>query len=501
MATAMARAMAKMSRAINGHLRMIFRHPRVLHKLSDIIIVVSLITASPMLWAGEWRFTPRVTKQETFSDNINQASSSAAHSDYVTQVTPGIGITGTGAKLSMNFDYAVDLLHYLHGTSSNSIDHRLQTSANAELLDEFLFLDLNASAGQQNTSSTGTLATDNLTVSSNTSNFLTYDISPFLRHRLGKYADSEIRYRRQQANNGGGFDTEVNTMSLNLSSGRFFSSLPWTVSATESKNSNSDNTSSTFRNVDTSVRYNFSRRYGVRLNVGYEDNDISSTRGSTRGLTWGLTGTWTPTPRTNFEAGYESRFFGNNFNILATHRMRRSIFNLSYSVDATTSANQQLESTLFPLVDAFGEPIVNPGVNDPNIPINRVSIGSDVIITTRLDAGLNMRGRRSNYGISIFNEERDFESGAGSEQVYGMRASASRTLSRRNSANIGFNWQINQQASNVEDTQWDINLGYTHTFSQEISTSMNYRHSENSSTGPGSGFKENRISANLNWLF
>jgi len=451
--------------------------------------------------AGNWRFTPRITKQETLSDNINQASSNAAKSDYVTQISPGIGITGTGSKLTVNFDYEADLLHYLHGTSANTIDHRLQTSANAELLDKFLFLDINATAGQQNTSSTGTLATDNLTVSSNTSNFLNYDISPYLNHHLGGFADIETRYRRQQANNSGSINTEINTLSLDVSSGRRFNNLPWTINARVSRNSNTDNSSSTFRNLDTSVRYNFTRRYGVRLNLGYEDNKIRSTRGDTKGLTWALTGLWTPSPRTDFEAGYQRKFFGNNINIKVNHSMRRSVINLSYSVDATTTANQQLDSTLFPLNDAFGNPIVNPGVNDPSIATNRATLGSDVIVTKRLDAGLTMRGRRSNYAFNLFDERRNFESGAAGEKVFGFNATASRNLSRQSTANIGFNWQRNDQASNVQDTQWSVSAGFSHTFFKGFTSNMNYRRSQASSTGPGNKFQENRISANLSWLF
>jgi len=465
--------------------------------------------------AGEWRFTPRVSATETWSDNIELEREGEERHDFVTQVSTGASVTGTGRRLQLNFDYQTTYLKSARGIDESRLDHRLQSGGNAELYEDRLFLDFSATVSQQNQDNRGRLSTDTVTANQNRQDVITVQASPYWRQRLGRVADATLRFRRSMVINSGGSnvtgagatgvggtDTDVDEISLSIASGPAFPRLPWTLSARLSREDNDTGTTNTFRSVDASARYQFSRRYGVRASAGFQDDQVQTADADDQsGPTLALTGIWTPTERTSVEAGIRRQAFGSSFLLDASHRMRKAVLTLGFSEDRTTSAQRQLARQLFPLTDAFGNPIPNPGLQQVGVPTDNPRISDETIITRRFDAGLSLRGRRTTGQISGFHEERSFEVSGDDETVLGLRASASRSLSPRSSASVGGSWQVSEFGDGREDTLYSVDVTYSRTLSPDLSANVSYRLQENDSSTPASSYTENRVTATVTMLF
>jgi uncharacterized protein (PEP-CTERM system associated) len=346
-------------------------------------------------------------------------------------------------------------------------------------------------------------------VNSNRSSFFTYGASPYYRKRFGPYADAEFRLRMDQVNNESGEDSTLRALSARINSGSKFAVLPWTFSASDQRSEPDIGDASTFRRVDLSVRRNFTRRYGLRLSVGYEDNDVGSQPAfcndvSGSGVTWRVTGIWTPSERTNFELGYGRRVFGDTVSFAATHRMRRAVFTASYSEEVTTGNINLSRAQLFPVEDAFGNPIVNPGASaDRTLPLDRLDPGNDIVIQRRFNLVLALQGRRTSGSIAVYHDRREGQSGQGDEQVIGFRASATQRLSSATSASVGTEWQLSDAgaAAGADDDQTiSLDLRLSHTFASDLSGSLGYSHYRDSSDSQG-GFTENRVTASVRMLF
>lgn len=457
--------------------------------------------------AADWRFTPRVTVTETWSDNIELESEGEERHDFVTQVSTGAGITGSGRRLQLNFDYQTTYLKSARGIDESRLDHRLQTDSNAELYVDRLFLDFSATVSQQNLDNRGRLSTDTVSVNENRRNVFTVQASPYWRQRLGRYADAVLRFRRSMVANSGsgggtGTDTDIDALSLSIASGPAFPRLPWTLSARLSREDNDTGTTNTFRSVDASARYQFSRRYGLRVSAGFQDDQVQTADADDQsGPTLALTGIWTPTERTSVEAGIRQQAFGSSFLLDASHRMRKAVITLGFSEDRTTSAQRQLARQLFPLTDAFGNPIPNPGLQPVGVPTDDPRVSDETIITQRFDAGLSLRGRRTTGQLSAFHEERSFEVSGDDETVLGLRASASRSLSPRSSASVSGSWQVSEFGDGREDTLYSVDVTYSRTLSQDLSANVSYRLQENDSSTRASSYTENRVTATVTMLF
>lgn len=464
------------------------------------LLALSLIAADAL--GAQWRLRPRITVSETWSDNINLSDANPEH-EFITDVTPGIGLTGRGARLSLDFDYQASLIHYARDTDDTRIDHRLQLVGNTELVDQRLFLDFETTVGQRNLSAGGILASDTLTVSDNTRDFFTYSVSPYVVHHFGNYADGLARYRNARVVNERSTNSNIDEFTTQLTSGRRFSTLPWTLSASSIKQSNSSGSTNKFRSVNGSVSRAFDRRYTLRVNLGYEDDDDSdvSTFRDTSGITWRVTGIWTPNQRTLVELGYGGRYFGSFPTVFVRHQRRRAIFTARYNETATTTALQQLETRLIPLEDVFGVPIVDPGLQDIFLAVNVPTVTDQTLISKRFDTDVTVRGRRTTGSLGAFHFRRDFQVTGGEERVYGVNGGLSRQLSRGLTGRFSADWQDTELVDSTKEQRWSVRLSLSKQIFRDLSGRVTYRHIENDSDTPGGDYSENRVSASLTMLF
>lgn len=453
------------------------------------------------VYAGKWTITPRVSTTETYSDNINLAPAGAKQGDFVTDLSAGLSAHGEGRRLKLDFDYNLQGLKYARGTSASTINQQLQAIGNAELYRQVFFVDFNATARQENASDSGPLANSNISVTNNRTNVLTYSLSPFVRHHFGAYADAVVRTTFDKVkNSGSSTGSFTRTLDLQLDSGRRFGRTPWSLRFNRRRENNDTGPSSTFQRVDGTLNYRFSRRYGANAAIGIENNNFANQGANNNGVTWSAGLDWTPTPRSQFSFGLEHRFFGSAFFFNGSHRSHRAVFAASYREDTTTSSQIQLQRQLITLVDPFGQPIADPNTGQALlVPTNTPTLTNEVIVQKSFQGSINFQGRRTNAGVSLFDDRREFQLSGDTEHVYGLSASASRTLSRRTSVNLGASWQRTKpRAGGASDSRWNVSLGTSYQIARSLSASVNLSHDVQDSSVPSGGFKENRISAQLN---
>ncbi len=102
-----------------------------------------LLLLSPCSDAGEWRVIPRMSLIETYSDNVRlgTASSSSGSGDLITQVNPGVSVSGLGPRFNLRMDYTMNNLFYAENSNLTRTRQQLDAMGTAELVEDLFFVD------------------------------------------------------------------------------------------------------------------------------------------------------------------------------------------------------------------------------------------------------------------------------------------------------------------------------------------------------------------------
>ncbi len=63
-------------------------------------IAAVAVLLSPSIAFAQWKITPSVNAEETYTDNVTLTSQSLAKSDFVTSIMPSISVAETGHYLT-----------------------------------------------------------------------------------------------------------------------------------------------------------------------------------------------------------------------------------------------------------------------------------------------------------------------------------------------------------------------------------------------------------------
>jgi hypothetical protein len=112
----------------------------------------ALLARDASLQAGEggWRFLPRISVFETYTDNVTFARGNLKESDFITQLNPGISVLGVGRRFNVNVNYTMNNLIYANNSNFTRVRHQLNANGTAELIENLFFVDGRAMNTQQN---------------------------------------------------------------------------------------------------------------------------------------------------------------------------------------------------------------------------------------------------------------------------------------------------------------------------------------------------------------
>ena len=149
----------------------------------------------PPALAGEWRVVPSIAINGTMTDNVG-LTEDHRKSDWITDISPGIAVSGRGDRLELDVDYRLHGLYYTRDTSRNNLQNSLNARGRLEALENWFFIDADATITRQNLSAFNgsTYASVDTNDSDNTAETRTYRISPYFKGVLGDSTEYLLRY-------------------------------------------------------------------------------------------------------------------------------------------------------------------------------------------------------------------------------------------------------------------------------------------------------------------
>lgn len=490
--------------------------------------------------AAEWDIQPRLSISETYTDNVRLGGvggfggGGAGGSEFITQINPGVSLTGNGRRFNANANYTLNSLFFAN-SGRTLIRQQLNSNGTAEILRDLFFVDGRAAIFQQNAFLFGSQAADNANLSGNLRDIRTWSISPYARHRFKNLASGEARYARSGVSSNGRnfFNTSSDAFIASLNSGSAFRTLGWGINYTHTE-INRERAGVNLGKIELerttgTLRYIVTSQFSLIGTGGYERNSFISIRGKPTSHFWTAGFSWAPTRRTNLSASGGERFFGKTFSGSFDHRTRRTLWNASYVEDITTFGQQSLFGGAILNAGSLGQllpgglggtDLLNQGlplnVSDPNN-----FLTNRLFLLKRFQASLTLNGRKNSLIFRVFNMSRkSFSPDQEDAGLIGLPNALLTRDTRQTGGNVLWNHRLGPRTNvnvNFGYTQFEFNatgqkndniiatLGINKQLSERVNASLLYRHqrrlTENANRNFSNEFSANAITATLNMNF
>lgn len=497
--------------------------------------------------AGDWHLQSGVTVSELYTDNVD-LTSSGERSAWITEVRPHFNFHRQGARLRADVDYNLQGLYYAGGSHGARVQHYLEGRANAELLEDWFFLDASARSSREPISigSTTGVGSNNAIGSRNTSSVASYTLSPYLRHRFGSVASMEARVEHNGVfiGDSGASNADITRYSLSAVSGSASFPLSWSARylKTDNDNRSSGISDTGDEQLSFNARYQLAPTFGLLAQAGKEKNDYTGVTKKVRDYSYYGLGffytpgrrfsmdllfnssnngdfisgriTANPTLRTSIDVSSTQRAYGRSHSAGITHRTRHSTWSLRYLDDLTNYQQQYLNyaGSLFMYQCPGSVELHPPGVS-PSDPgncafIQIVNIFNPALTNTTY-VNKNLMGtvsyvlRRNTWSVSAYDNKREYKSlTAGSDETRGLQASWSVKPAANTTYTLTGGLSRNKEnLAGRSDDLWNVGFVATRQFMTKLNGSVELRHQERSSKLSGNDYKENSIMARLNMSF
>lgn len=466
-------------------------------------IVLLLLSHSAVAWDTELR----IGVGATYSDNINQAPRGEQESELVLQLIPGISVSRSGGQLSLNLNYSAQGALYTDDSDRNTVFHRLGSRANAELLDDLLFVDADANYSQRLLTSRPDLGADPLGRRGDFSDVLTYRISPYLTPRWGEYLSSEIRYeyRAVDYRDDSSLDSRSDRFAYRIDSGTATPRLSWAVRYDRDDINFDDDSTARFESYSGLLSVNITEQVSVFGELGRDRNRFARVGETSRpsGTLWRTGVTWTPSTRTRVEGFYADRYFGSFFGGSLRHRFRHSTWAFDYQEEPTNIARLETRLGEPPMFDDLQPPVLdddgNPIITDQEFP----ELTTELFVRRR--GTLAVQGQRSKVGwrVRAFQERREFEFSQRDEEVLGAGVGFNYRLAPRTRLTFDYDQlRTDNQAQPDRERSHRARLGMQYTVGPRTSLSTNYQFVKSDGIeGVREPYEENRVNLLLTKRF
>ncbi len=472
----------------------------------------------------DWDINPTLALGLNYTNNLELSSSDEIES-VITRVSPGIDISRQGRYLSSGVAYQLQLVEYSGSDRSNDYHHSLNAFANAELVEDHLFIDTRATASQKLIDNRNAGSGVSMLDPDNFTNTLTFVLSPRWQQRVGDYTNlglsttyDAVLYKTGAENNEGlsynfSLDTRDNP-----------NKIYWTLDTRQSGAKSRHGASLTKEDaVEAQLGYRFSRQLDLRLGGGYIDNHLDNPTDDdvSAGSFWSSGLTWSPNPRATVEIYYSDQLQATNSRGLTFNlRRKRSSIMLSYQ-QRLSSVRQEL---LIPGL-AF---LVCPGGNASSPECRSVAINSAEQINPSevVDLGIGLFpslnvGRfindsfnadyrysysKSSLSLSLFGNQRKFQDLTNRvEKDWGVNFGGGLRLSGRTSININYTWSALEPDSNAalseRDYRQGVNLSMSRNLSPDATVDLTLRFNQLSSDDSSREYDEYGAGVRFNQSF
>ena len=494
-------------------------------------LVAALIAGrSAATWAADWNVVTGIAVQETLTDNVRLQPESQAKSDLVSGVSPYIRLHGEGARLKLDFSYSPHLLLYANNPDQDGISHSLNATSQAELIENFFFLDADALVAQNFVSPFGSTQSDLASINQNRVETYTARLSPYLKGNFGPELAWQARNQTTWSwISGGAFgdSQKVNWTASLQTPVRVFGSRA------EYQRNELHAAQQPTRVEEVARTYLYFRPVSsITFSAigGYEQNNYSLRE--TKNPIYGAGIDWQPSPRTSASARWEDRYFGSSYQVGLNHRTRLTAWNINVSRGASSYPQELLRlppgntAALLnsALVSRFPDPAEREAaVQDilrqtglpPFLASQQSLFTQQVLLVKREEASVAILGARNSLTFAIFrtNQEQLTEplavavgkAIATGEQVTtrGFSVALAHTLTAFSVITGTYlHTRSESSLSTAETTQDAYRVFWTHRVSPKTNVFTGARYVRFDSTGAGfAGYQERAVLAGFDHVF
>jgi len=467
--------------------------------------LVLLPLSSGVMAQGEfarWDFTPRVSIGQIYSDNIEQARRGEENSEAVTELNAGFRLNRDGPRGSGRFDYNLQGVAFWDESDSD-VFQQFTGAGDVALAPERVFVEGSVDFRQRAVDRNGALS-DNLTLNADRTDVLSLRISPYLIQRFEDAAIGELRYAYSRVDYGSEadeVDSETNRFLATLDSGPMFGRLGWGLSYDYSKEDFDDGSSFESQVVEALGRWRTTERSSVFAVIGYEDNEfeLDPSLSSPDGFLWRVGATYEPAARTFVEGFFGERYSDSTYGLEMRHQVRTGELFASYREELTTTNDDEFE--LRPIRDEFGDLVFDPSTGTPLF--EEPDLTTNVYLSQRFSAGFRGRLIKTDWGVRIYNDRREFQSDGTRERVTGVAGNLAWRLAPRTSLGLDARWEESTFADQPdrEDDIIRIGLGLRRDLGRGADASLEYSYRDRDSTVRARELTENRITATFTKVF
>lgn len=291
---------------------------------------------APSRGAQGWATDASFTAQATLTNNANYGDLTERQGDLILQFIPSLSFSRAGGRFRTSGNVSLNFLGYVDGTQANSVLPSANILANLEAVDNFFFIDGAIFAGQ----STVNPYLPSAPFSSNNNLYTTTQVrlAPYIKGNIGQYVSWQVRsdnsytWTSQTDNPLGNSYYAHNVAEIIRAPVPFGLTLRLTNDVTRI-----DNQVQPDQTLNTALAifdYAFTPQFTGGLRGGYETSTYTAEE--VAGPVYGANLSWRPTPTSNLTGYWEQRFYGPNYQFLATHRQRRFGSSASFYRTLTT---------------------------------------------------------------------------------------------------------------------------------------------------------------------
>jgi uncharacterized protein (PEP-CTERM system associated) len=470
-----------------------------------------------------WTFTPSLTLQEAFNDNVFQTASDRRW-DLITYVTPGLAIYGDTQNVQLRFNWAPSLEWYARNSQLDQLAQNLSAIADITLLQDHLYLDLRASVGVGSSSGSTpglgsgggaggsglptagppTLGLNGLT-KNNSSQYTSFAASPYFLQSFGDYGSLKLGYTLSHSttSNAAGFvplptnttgpsiSQTTNEELATYSTGEFLERASDTVSIDATQYGGTGaGTQGHSATASNQVNYVVNRAITAFVSIGYESIDYSgSDSRSVNDMTWQVGTTVTPDPRSTLTLSYGHQQGIDSLSANGVYQLTsRTSINVNYGETIGTQLQALQNQLALADINNSGS-LVNSRTGQPLTNANALlGTQNQLYKSQTATVGANTSLDRDTFNVNLQYAVYTAVGAGATGATSGVTGTASWThslsedLSLNTSGSYGIRWFVDPGGNNKF---LSVTASLNYTISATVSTSLSYAFYDLTSTQPG----------------
>ena len=467
-----------------------------------------------LVGAGNWQFTPTLTVLERYSDNISLTNADQ-ESSFMTEVTPGFKLHGTGGRGHVSVDYGLQGLLYTHDGNANTLNNRLNAVLHTEILEDVFFLDATARVGQQHTSLVrGAVGIGNYNPTGNRAETRAVSVTPSWRGRLGSTLDWDARWQLTYADSDRAIQgTTGSNVSVGVKSGSEFHQIPWSVSYTL-RHYDGGTSATRYSSMSGTAGYVVSPKTRLNLTVGRDSNNGgTSIYNKVGGAFWNIGLNWSPTLRTSLSANAGYRHGGDSYGLNFSHRTRKTNWGVSYREFLEDTFSQITGTGAFDIYQCGASLVIVPvgsgspdplecGI-EPALPaqlLDSTELVDQTTLQKRWSATASYKTGKSLFTGSFHKSNRMLLNSGESDDYYSLAGNWTLQLGPRTASTVSL-YTISAESKARQNDTWTIAWILSRAYSKKATGALELRRLERDDELSTGNYTENSLMARVNLSF